>query len=695
VKSSMLLILLAGLLARPHGAVAQEAQLPPETPPAEVASVEVAMAAAEALPEERVHPVWENFEPRFRKTICPFDGEADYDPKIITCGDVLVPEDRTDPGSRLIRLAVMKAAATTDDPPGGTVVRLEGGPGGPGINALRARYFSGKEGLPFRKVSETVFFDQRGIGYSEPAICRAVPAAYKYGEPRLADGVARADAEMVRCLAEAEAEGAALSAYNSWQNALDVRDIRRALEIERWTIFGISYGTRLGQAVLLVDEPGIRAAILDSVVPSGPFWVDNFLSRPSNFRGAVAAIDAACAEAPGCRKAMPDFEAQIVALSDAYEAEPLILEGLPPRSATDGQVVLDGTLLSEFIFSLLYRRNLYSSLPLVLDALERRDAAGISALASQGGVPLGHAFGRGMALLTLCRDLLASEEEWEAGIARGGALGRRINRFEGVRSCGRLFPSSPDPTAVETTTDLPVLLASGAADPVTPPLYGDELARRMPNSTHVVLAHTGHGALLTSGACGRSILLAFVKEPGADLDTACAAEMAPPDFATSWRTTDKAYAFVSGIQKGERPVLPALSLLALIVAFIAYPAGAAGRLGDRAIAARPSLPLPLGRLASWLGAAASLGAIGLAGWLVHGWATTHAAGLVLGLPPSVGLAGWLSLLGLVLALAGAGLAVKALIERRLGIGSALGGILTALAAGGLFAFLTSVGAGPL
>lgn len=137
--------------------------------------------AATSPPRLGVAPVWENFAPSYQAHICPFQSDAKFDRDFIECGSVLVPEDRTNPDSRLIRLSLMQVKSSSENPPGGTVVRLEGGPGGTGISAARAAYYSGPEATKLRAVANYVFFDQRGTGYSEPAFCRAVPTSYQYG----------------------------------------------------------------------------------------------------------------------------------------------------------------------------------------------------------------------------------------------------------------------------------------------------------------------------------------------------------------------------------------------------------------------------------------------------------------------------------------------------------------------------------
>src|SRR6185436_7325560 len=42
-------------------------------------------------------------------------------------------------------------------------------------------------------------------------------------------------------------------------------------------------------------------------------------------------------------------------------------------------------------------------------------------------------------------------------------------------------------------SNVPALILSGQRDPVTPPEYGDRVARHLPNSLHIVVPSGGHG----------------------------------------------------------------------------------------------------------------------------------------------------------------------------------------------------------
>ena len=59
------------------------------------------------------------------------------------------------------------------------------------------------------------------------------------------------------------------------------------------------------------------------------------------------------------------------------------------------------------------------------------------------------------------------------------------------------YPANPQPAAERSfpTLDIPTLIISGEADPVTPPDNGAAAAKYLPNSRQIVLKGMGHGNL--------------------------------------------------------------------------------------------------------------------------------------------------------------------------------------------------------
>jgi pimeloyl-ACP methyl ester carboxylesterase len=81
-------------------------------------------------------------------------------------------------------------------------------------------------------------------------------------------------------------------------------------------------------------------------------------------------------------------------------------------------------------------------------------------------------------------------------------------------------------------SDVPVLLLSGEADPVTPPRYAARVAETLPNSLHVVGPGMGHGLL--GRGCVDDLVADFIAAGSADgLDAACVQQLEPPPFFVS------------------------------------------------------------------------------------------------------------------------------------------------------------------
>ena len=68
---------------------------------------------------------------------------------------------------------------------------------------------------------------------------------------------------------------------------------------------------------------------------------------------------------------------------------------------------------------------------------------------------------------------------------------------------------APD-AATPLVSDIPALLLSGGLDPVTPPAYGDEVAKTLRNSRHVVAAGYGHN--VSPHACAPRLIAAFLDD---------------------------------------------------------------------------------------------------------------------------------------------------------------------------------------
>jgi pimeloyl-ACP methyl ester carboxylesterase len=90
---------------------------------------------------------------------------------------------------------------------------------------------------------------------------------------------------------------------------------------------------------------------------------------------------------------------------------------------------------------------------------------------------------------------------------------------------GEVSPAFREPV----TSDVPVLILSGEADPITPPRHAEEVASSLQNETHLVFSDMGHGNL--ASRCSLEIFKDFIETAStAELDTTCVEDIQPPPF---------------------------------------------------------------------------------------------------------------------------------------------------------------------
>ena len=103
--------------------------------------------------------------PKFESVDCMFTVPKGQKP---VCGYVTVPEDRSQPDGRTIKLAVAVFHSDNPDKIATPLIYLEGGPGGSALEFLSLTFDDRYAKL--LKNQDIILFDQRGVGRSEPAL---------------------------------------------------------------------------------------------------------------------------------------------------------------------------------------------------------------------------------------------------------------------------------------------------------------------------------------------------------------------------------------------------------------------------------------------------------------------------------------------------------------------------------------------
>jgi len=623
--------------------------------------------------------------------VCRFRGEIEYEPGEVSCHFITVPENRERPDSRTIRLHFIKIAAKNEnerreDP----VIYLTGGPG------AEAPYYVGRfidHGLV--ETRDLYILEQRGIGDSGD-FCEKFNAVDREGFSVLSieEGEAENARRMGACFEQAAARGVDLTAYNTVENARDVQALREALGFEDWNVWGISYGSHLGQMYAQTDPEGIRALVLDAIVPNdlGDLmrihrWVDLVLDNVFETCGDVSHCDG--------------LEARLDAAMQALKDDPIVLEVDEAELFPGGQLSVGPEIAAFPAFMMMYEQDEHPAIPAVLDAMTRlaetRDTDLLAGLAQQiAGVSEG--YGNGMSAAIRCNDgyVHASADIIEADMAENPRLAGMIGTVEGARlmadTCEAHGLAPRDRADYQLVqSDLPALIINGDWDPVTPPPLAERIAPGFTNGRLIITPFAGHGPTRSMGECGGEVMTAFFDDPAAELDAACLEEGVPapayaeymlsdaPMKALAKMTEDPAKLAPSGLWAGG-------SLFVLLGFLVLAPLGFLARVIDGRPAEEIAANAPMASFAGLLTSLAGLGGVGLIGY--GGYVASEISGTSLAAgfaPPAAGG-------GYLLMAAGAfGLAtLLALFARvrsaRLRIGSLLGLFLTGAAGLSLTAF---------
>ena len=220
-----------------------------------------------------------------------------------SCGYLIVPEDRSRRDGRTIRLMVAKYPARSLEKRAEPVVYLAGGPGD-----IAPLDVNGLIAANFIRDRDILVVSQRGTMFSEPALtCAAADnfARELLGLRFYSEATKRAHlAATEACHHELAATGTDLSTYNSTENAADLADLRTALGLTTWNVYGTSYGSYLAQTLMRDHPEGIRSVVLDSVLPTtytipGNWWIT---------RAGFDNLFQACAAETACNAAHPHLE---------------------------------------------------------------------------------------------------------------------------------------------------------------------------------------------------------------------------------------------------------------------------------------------------------------------------------------------------------------------------------------------------
>ncbi len=440
------------------------------------------------------------------------------------CGTLPVYENRQAAAGRKIDLNIMVLPAINRSAAPDPLFFIPGGPGEAAVESFASI------SPAFRRINQKrdiVLVDQRGTGKSHPLACltsdnvdTSTPAE------------AQLKAELEKCLAQIDADP---RFYTTSIAMDDLDEVRQALGYKTINLYGGSYGTRAALVYLRQYPDRVRSVILDGVDP--PNWsLGDGMAR--NAQHALDMIFARCQHDVGCNKAFPDVQSEFATLQGKLAQNPIQTTFPDPTSGEPYTLTVTPDYFANTIFNMSYAPETAALLPLLIDTAAKRDD--LSLIAAQGvstSEQIGSLISNGMRFSVLCAEDVPfyKTQQPQTGYQQPetGYMGDFfIKTFTDICATwprGEIPANFKDPVS----SNAPILILSGEADPVTPPENGALAAQTLPNSLQIVTPGLGHINIYRG--CVTDIATAFIEKAEIKgLSTSCVQDISPMPFFTSF-----------------------------------------------------------------------------------------------------------------------------------------------------------------
>jgi pimeloyl-ACP methyl ester carboxylesterase len=433
------------------------------------------------------------------------------------CGTYEVWEDRAAQRGRRIKLsvAVVPARLRTREPD--PIVVIAGGPGqgavslAPQVMPLFSRLNDSRD---------VVFLDQRGTGSSNPLDCED-----DHDQKSLQSEFDETLPERHVALCHDQNQGDP-RLYVTSIAVDDLDEVRDALGYGQLNLWGGSYGTRVELEYIRRHGDHVRSAVLDGVAPAN-------MKLPLSFVGdgeaALEQLIAACETEALCRKVYPDLRKTMTGLRSQLARSPARVAIQDPRTGERDTIEVNENVFLSGLFRPLYVAELASLLPFGVESAAAGDFNPLLAQNLEFTDDVSENLSIGMHLAVICAEDIPRITPADLQAASRSFFGRAlVDDF--IKAC-RIWPRGEVPKDFyePVRSDVPVLIFSGGIDPATPPRHGEEVAKTLSNSRHLIAPQLGHGVSLHG--CGPRLIESFVRKGSArELDGKCLERIPRPLF---------------------------------------------------------------------------------------------------------------------------------------------------------------------
>jgi pimeloyl-ACP methyl ester carboxylesterase len=424
------------------------------------------------------------------------------------CGTLRVPEDREHPKERSIVLRVAVVPALNRRSTASPMFLLAGGPG---QSAMQVYVSLSSAFTRINRNHAIVLLDQRGTGNSSPQSCEYPEEWQQPVDPMPALRQATRD-----CLAKL---GQQVRFYTTSIAVRDLDEMRAALGYEQIDLYGASYGTRVAELYMRRYAARVHAVILDGVTyPQQIIGAET----PQDGENALNLIVARCRQAPDCAATYPDLQQDLATLLRQFGPQKVMVTIDDPNSGLPVEIEFNRRILGAALRFLSYSAMQASLLPALIHQAVHGKLRPLASQSIMNARQIGDQLANGMQYSVICSE---DEPFFEAANIDRVAMARTYQGTElvdALHEICKLWPHGPVDADLHAPlhSDIPTLLLSGEADPVTPPADAERAAVGLAQHRHLVLKGEGHGQLTTG--CVPRLMADFLDGTAPDkLDAGC------------------------------------------------------------------------------------------------------------------------------------------------------------------------------
>lgn len=445
----------------------------------------------------------------------------------VSCYTIPVNLIYNDPTAGFKKMAVIKVNSLqkSDLPP---IVYFHGGPGVATLGVAQ-KYLDSPFWNRLRENHDIIMMDYSGTGYSEPYLCDdlqesiATVASSDWSE---AEKKEKTLEYYISCRDSLKSKNIPINTFTSFQIAADADEVRKNLNIEKWNVYGVSYGSHVAMQYMRHFGKGINGVVLDSPFPPNvkSESVVHTLNETFNHMQAVINTDS------HLKNIFPDIIRDFTITAERLNENPI---------KTD-DFVLTGNDFAEIMLITFYKSKLVPLIPLALKEFAKgNDELLIEWVNSNymndgaGGDAYGKENDFHLFAINGFEWKPRRYEETPSYLAREYPHLKSLTRKDALDIYYTFRPEYPDASYYEPIeSNKPTLVMTCEFDPGCPISYGYSTVEEMTNSKMVIVPNASHSAA-TYSECTQIIIKEFFENPTTSVNTKCISEIRKVEFATS------------------------------------------------------------------------------------------------------------------------------------------------------------------